>query len=65
MAIVCVDPEVYGRTAVEVVRAFEAGDPIVMLGDHEAEAGILRLDPENLDEPAVEAVIAAFKRAAR
>lgn len=64
MAIVRVDPADYGRTAIEVVHAFEAGDPIVMLGDHEAEAGILRLDPENLDETAVDAVIEAFRRSA-
>lgn len=65
MTIVCVDKGAYGRTAVEVVRAFEALDPIVMLGDHEAEAGILRLDPENLDEPAAAALIEAFRRCAR
>jgi len=64
MTIVCVDPDVYGRTAVEVVRAFETADPIVMLGDHEAEAGILRLDPENLDEDAVTAIVEAFRRVA-
>ena len=61
MTIVCVDEGVYGRSAVEVVRAFAAADPIVVVGDHEAEAGIIRLDPENLDEPSVDAVIAAFR----
>lgn len=65
MTIVDVDPGAYGRTAVELVRAFEALDPIVMLGDHDAEGGILRLDPENLDEPAVTALIDAFRRCAR
>jgi D-glucosaminate-6-phosphate ammonia-lyase len=65
MAIVVVDPEAYGRTAIELVRAFEALDPIVMLGDHEAEAGILRLDPENLDEGTVVALVDAFRRCAR
>ena len=35
--------------------AFAAMDPIVMLGDHDAEAGILRLDPENLDETSANA----------
>lgn len=64
MAIVRVDAATYGRTSVELVRAFEDLDPIVMLGDHEAEAGILRLDPENLDEAAVDAVIEAFRRCA-
>ena len=64
MTIVCVDEAAYGRSAVEVVRAFAAADPIVVVGDHDAEAGILRLDPENLDDRAVDAVIAAFKRAA-
>lgn len=65
MTIVCIDQGVYGRSAVEVVRAFAAGDPIVMLGDHDAEAGILRLDPENLDESTVTALIDAFRRCSR
>ncbi len=60
-----VDPDVYGRTAVELVTAFEAQDPIIMLADHEAEAGILRLDPENLDEDAVAAIVEAFERCGR
>ncbi len=64
MTVVRVDEVVYGRTAIELVRAFETLDPIVMLGDHEAESGILRLDPENLDRPAAEAVIAAFRACA-
>ena len=63
MAIVTVDANVYGRSAVELVQAFEALDPIVMLGDHDAEAGILRLDPENLDDTSVTALIGAFQRA--
>lgn len=65
MTVVRVDEGAYGRSAVDLVRAFEALDPIVMLDDHEAEAGILRLDPENLDEPAAAAVIDAFRRCAR
>ncbi len=64
MTVVRVDAGAYGRTAVELVRAFETLDPIVMLGDHEAETGILRLDPENLDETAVDAVIEAFRSGA-
>jgi D-glucosaminate-6-phosphate ammonia-lyase len=64
MTIVQIDPVVYGRSAVEVVRAFEARDPIVMLADHEAEDGILRLDPENLDELSVTLVVEAFRGAA-
>ena len=63
MTIVCVDEGVYGRSAVDVVRAFAAADPIVVVADHEAEAGIIRLDPENLDEPSVDAVVAAFQSA--
>ena len=65
MTVVRVDQRAYGRTAVEVVRAFEALDPIVMVGDHDAGAGIIRLDPENLDEAAADAVIEAFGRCAR
>ncbi len=64
MTIVTVDPGGYGRTAVELVRAFEALDPIIMLGDHDSEAGVLRLDPENLDESTVTALIEAFRRCA-
>ena len=63
--VVRVDPNVYGRTAVELVRAFEAQDPIIMLADHESEAGILRLDPENLDDDAVVAIVDAFARCGR
>jgi D-glucosaminate-6-phosphate ammonia-lyase len=62
MTVVTVDSHVFGRTAVDIVRAFEATDPIVMLGDHDAEAGILRLDPENLDERSVSLLIEAFRR---
>jgi seryl-tRNA(Sec) selenium transferase len=65
MTALRVDPDVYGRTAVELVRTFEAQDPIIMLADHEAEAGILRLDPENLDEEAVVAIVEAFERCGR
>jgi L-seryl-tRNA(Ser) seleniumtransferase len=65
MTVVTVDGDLFGRTAVDVVRAFETMDPIVMLGDHDAERGILRLDPENLDEAAVDLVIDAFRRSAR
>jgi L-seryl-tRNA(Ser) seleniumtransferase len=64
MTVVTVDPARFDRTAVDVVHAFEAMDPIVMLGDHDAEAGILRLDPENLDERSVSLVIEAFRRLA-
>jgi L-seryl-tRNA(Ser) seleniumtransferase len=65
MTVVTVDGDLFGRTAVDVVRAFETMDPIVMLGDHDAERGILRLDPENLDEAAVDLLIDAFRRSAR
>ena len=65
MTVVRVDEGAYGRTAVEVVQAFEAFNPIVMVGDHDAGAGIIRLDPENLDEATTDAVIEAFRRCAR
>ena len=61
MTIVSVDPTAYERTAVELVRGFAARDPIIMLGDHDAEAGILRLDPENLDMAGADEIIAAFR----
>lgn len=63
--VVRVDPDVYGRTAVELVRAFEALDPIIMLADHESGAGILRLDPENLDDDGVAVIVDAFRRCGR
>jgi L-seryl-tRNA(Ser) seleniumtransferase len=65
MTVASVDGAAYGRTAVEIVRAFEMLDPIVMLGDHDAERGILRLDPENLDDASVDQVVEAFRRCAR
>jgi D-glucosaminate-6-phosphate ammonia-lyase len=65
MTIVTVDADAFGRTAVEIVRTFETMDPIVMLGDHDAERGILRLDPENLDVASAEVIVDAFRRAAQ
>ena len=65
MAIVRVDPDAYGRSAVELVRTFEALDRIVMVGDHDAESGVLRLDPENLDDHGVAAIVSAFRHGAR
>ncbi len=60
MTIVTVDPVAYEQTAVELVVRFATHDPVIMVGDHDADDGILRLDPENLDLAAAEAVIAAF-----
>lgn len=64
MTVVTVDAGRFGRSAVDVVRAFESMDPIVMLADHDAERGILRLDPENLDQAAADAVVSAFRQVA-
>jgi L-seryl-tRNA(Ser) seleniumtransferase len=61
MTIVTVDPAAYELTAVELVDRFAARDPIIMVADHDAEDGILRLDPENLDLAEADAVIAAFR----
>lgn len=61
MTIVDVDPAAYEQTAVDLVRGFAGRDPIIMLGDHDAEAGILRLDPENLDMAGADEIIAAFR----
>ena len=61
MTVVTVDPAAYELTAVELTRRFAAGDPIIMLGDHDAAAGVLRLDPENLDDAGVDAIVAAFR----
>jgi L-seryl-tRNA(Ser) seleniumtransferase len=64
MTVVTVEAATFGRSAVDVVRAFEAMDPIVMLSDHDAEQGVLRLDPENLDDASADLVIDAFRRLA-
>jgi hypothetical protein len=64
MTVVTVEVATFGRTAVDVVRAFEAMDPIVMVSDHDAEQGVLRLDPENLDDASADLVIDAFRRLA-
>ena len=61
MTIVTVDPVAYEVSAVELVRRFAGRDPIVMVGDHDAEANVLRLDPENLDMAGADEVIAAFR----
>ena len=61
MTIVTIDPTAYELTAVELVRRFGARDPIVMVGDHDVETNVLRLDPENLDMAGADAVIAAFR----
>ncbi len=45
MTVVSVDGRTPGHTAVEVVRAFEAMDPIVMVGDHDAARSILHSIP--------------------
>jgi seryl-tRNA(Sec) selenium transferase len=63
MTIVTVDPVAYEVSAVELVRRFAARDPIIMVGDHDAEANVLRLDPENLDMAGADEVIAAFRAA--
>jgi D-glucosaminate-6-phosphate ammonia-lyase len=65
MTVVRVDADRFGATAVQAVNALATRDPIVMLADHEAEAGILRLDPENLDNAGVSMVVAAFRETAR
>jgi L-seryl-tRNA(Ser) seleniumtransferase len=59
-----VDPVAYGRTAVEVVQAFERRDPIIMLADHASADGILRLDSENIRDDDVAALVAAFEATA-
>jgi D-glucosaminate-6-phosphate ammonia-lyase len=54
-----VDRAVFGCSAFDIVRALAERDPIVLVGDHRANEGVLRFDPENLTEPEVEAVVAA------
>lgn len=62
--VVAVDPVRFGRSAVELVRALEDMDPIVMVADHEANGGVLRLDPENLTAGDVDRLVDAFRRCA-
>ena len=64
MAIVEIDAVAFGCDAVEVARRFAERDPIVMVGDHDAETGLLRLDPENLDEAGADEIVAAFRAVA-
>jgi L-seryl-tRNA(Ser) seleniumtransferase len=61
--VVRVDPIRYGRTAFEVVLAFEARDPIILVADHDAAGGILRLDVENLRDEDVRPIVDAFEEA--
>jgi len=61
MTIVTIDPLAYELSAVELVRRFAERDPIVMVGDHDAEVNVIRLDPENLDSAGADAVVAAFR----
>jgi hypothetical protein len=65
MTMVEVDPVAFGCDAVELAHRFAERDPIVMIGDHDAETGLLRLDPENLDEAGADEVVAAFRALAR
>ena len=55
-----VDPGAYGRSATEVVQAFERRDPIIMLADHASAGGVLRLDVENLRDDEVAPIVDAF-----
>ncbi len=61
MTLVSIDPVAFGIDAVELTRRLADRDPIVMVGDHDAERGLLRLDPENLDEAAADAIIVALR----
>jgi D-glucosaminate-6-phosphate ammonia-lyase len=61
MTIVTIDPGAYELPAVELVRRFATRDPIVMVGDHDVESNVLRLDPENLDTAGADEVIRAFR----
>jgi L-seryl-tRNA(Ser) seleniumtransferase len=61
VTIVTVDPVGFELSAVELVERFAARDPIIMVADHDAEEGILRLDPENLNLAEADVVIAAFR----
>jgi seryl-tRNA(Sec) selenium transferase len=61
-SVATIEPSVFGCTAVELVRALVDLDPIVLVADQHADEGILRFDPENLDEAAVDAVLEAIVR---
>ena len=54
-----IDAQAFGCNAFEIVRALADRDPMVLVGDHRAAEGLLRFDPENLDQGGVETVIAA------
>jgi L-seryl-tRNA(Ser) seleniumtransferase len=59
-----IDPDRYGRTAVEVVRLFEMRDPMILVADHHSADGILRLDVENLRDDEVGSLVDAFDETA-
>lgn len=61
MALVAIDPATFGCDAVDLSRRLAERDPIVLLGDHDAASGLLRLDPENLDEAGADAIVEAFR----
>jgi D-glucosaminate-6-phosphate ammonia-lyase len=55
-----VDPVAFGRSATQIVQAFERRDPIIMLADHASAEGVLRLDVENLRDDEVAPIVDAF-----
>jgi L-seryl-tRNA(Ser) seleniumtransferase len=57
-----IDAAAFGCSAVELVRALAELDPIIMVADHAADAGVLRFDPENLTQDEVEAILTAIGR---
>ena len=57
-----VDPEVVGLTAFEISAELAAGDPPIMVRDHEAiDLGFFFLDPCNVNEKQAEMVISAIR----
>jgi D-glucosaminate-6-phosphate ammonia-lyase len=61
VCVVNIDPAIYGRTAVDVVRGLADRDPIVMVHDHAAADGVIRLDTENLLDHEVQTIVDAFR----
>jgi seryl-tRNA(Sec) selenium transferase len=61
-SVATIEPSAFGCTAVELVRALADLDPIVLVADQRADEGILRFDPENLDEAAVDSILESIDR---
>lgn len=62
VVVLCIDAARAGRTATELVRALEAGDPAVFVGQGECRAGRVGIDPFGLSDDEAACVVAQVRR---